>query len=98
MEKQVFQAGLGNVYIQEFRAQNCRRVDDLRNQRTASAGVEVCATFSGCAYFCDAGQTSETLKQPRGMISEAQAKEKSARDRGLQLGRCARSDNAAMIN
>src|SRR5580658_2222030 len=76
MQEQIFQAGLGNVYVRDLDAERRRGVHDLRNQGATSAGIQVGATICGSAHFGYASQSGEPLEQRRGVTRKAQPQQK----------------------
>src|SRR5580658_2699860 len=98
MEKEIFQAGLGNVYVRHVNAERRRGVHDLSNQGTTSAGIEVGSAIRGGSHFCHARQSSKALKQRCGVTCEAKTQQESAGDRSFQLVRRTRCDDASMVD
>src|SRR5580658_8642993 len=76
MQKEIFQAGLGNVYVRHFNSERRRRVHDLRNQGASSAGIEVGSAVRGWAHFRHARESGKPLQQRRGVTRKPQAQQK----------------------
>jgi len=59
VEKQVLEAGLGNVDVQEIDAGGGGEVDDLGDEGAAAVGIEVGGISGGGADLADTGERGE---------------------------------------
>src|SRR6202521_187571 len=98
VQKEIFQAGLGDVNVTQFDAGSRGKIGDLGNQRTATVGVQVSAIADGGAHFPYAGQALETLQEVWGVAAKAEAQEEGDRNGSRQLLRSSQSDDTAVIN
>src|SRR6267154_5758637 len=71
VQKEVFQAGLGDVDVAQFNASAGSQAGDLRNEGAAAVSVEIGAASVGGAHFPDAGETLETFEEIRGVHPKA---------------------------
>ncbi len=98
MKKQIFKAGLGDMNIRQLHAQSGRRIHDLRNERTAAAGVEIGSAIFRRTDFSHARERAEALQQRRGVMPKTQAQKISAGDGSLEFSGRAGSDDPPMID
>src|SRR5438105_15426557 len=98
VQKEIFQAGLGDVYVAQLDACAGSQGGNLCNERTAAVGVDVGAIAVVGADFTDAGKSLEAYEEIRGVQAETEAQQVAAGNSGLQLLRSAESDDTAMID
>src|SRR6267378_3923169 len=98
VQKKVFQAGLGDVYVAQFDAGGGGEIGDFGDQRAAAVGVEIGAVAISGADFADTSQSLEPLKHVRRMHAEPEAEQVPARDGRFQLLRSSQGDDAAVID
>jgi len=97
VQKEIFQAGLGDVDVAQFDAAARSQAGDLRNERTPAVSVEVGAASRVGADFPDAGEALETFEEIRGVNAKAEAEQVAAGNGILQLLGSSQGDDAAVI-
>ncbi len=62
VEKEILEAGLGNVHIAQFSSGGEGEVGNFGNQGASAVGVEIGAVAIGGAHFGDAGQSFQACE------------------------------------
>ncbi len=98
VQKEIFKAGLGDMYVAQLDIRREREIRDLGNERAAAVGVKIGAIVFRRAHLANTRQRLETLQQFRRVLAEADAHQVSAGNGRLQFLRCAQRDDTTVID